>query len=372
MSPTAGALDFLERELDDLRKRELLRSPVAVGEALVLCSNDYLGLASTPPSFEGGASGAGASRLVSGNHPSHADLERALAEWVGLPEALLFSSGYAANVGVLGALANEHDVIVSDSLNHASIIDGCRLSRASVVVAPHLDVRAVDRALSQAAGARRRFVVTEAYFSMDGDVPDLVELRRTCDRHGAALIVDEAHSLGIAGARGGGCCREAGVVPDVLVGTLGKAVGLQGAFVAGSDNLKAWLWNRARSFVFSTGVSPWLAGSARDRVARVIADDAARARLSAVVETFRGRLSEMGAPIAPSRGPIIPWIVGDAARAVELRDRLLARGLYVQAIRPPTVPEGSSRLRITLHARLSDEQLEFALAALGAAASLCT
>jgi 8-amino-7-oxononanoate synthase len=356
-------LEFLTAELDELRARDLFREPASIGGALVLCSNDYLGyaadsdeirlVAARPPS-----SGAGASRLISGEHPEHAALERELAAWVGLESALVFTSGYAANVGTIAALAGVEDVIVSDALNHASIIDGCRLSRARVEVTPHLELAAIEAALIGARFARRRFVVTESYFSMDGDSPDLKRLRDLCDAHDAALLVDEAHALGVLGPRGRGVCADAGVVPDVLVGTLGKAIGMQGAFVAGSPALRAWLWNRARSFVFSTGMAPWLAAVTRHRLARVIADDAARARLEQIVARVRTVLATARAPIAPSRGPILPWITGDAPSAIALRDRLLSQGLFVQAIRPPTVPAGKSRLRITLHARLSDSDVD--------------
>ncbi|MBM4373604.1 MAG: 8-amino-7-oxononanoate synthase [Deltaproteobacteria bacterium] len=364
-----GGLSFLRAELEALEHGDLLRQRPKVGDALVLCSNDYLGYAADPLDDPRAPtvvppSGAGASRLVSGEHPAHVELERSLARWVGLEAALIFSSGYAANVGLLPALAGEADVIVSDELNHASIIDGCRLSRARVVVTPHLDLAAVERALAANATARRRFVVTESYFSMDGDAPPLAELRSLCDAYGAALIVDEAHALGVFGAGGRGRCWLEGVVPDVLVGTLGKAIGLQGAFVAGSPDLEAWLWNRARSFVFSTGIGPALAAAAVLRVERVLADDLGRARLDELASRLRSELRSMHAPLHGSTGPIVPIVVGDARRAVELRERLLAAGVYVQAIRPPTVPEGTSRLRVTLHARLSDAELERALGAL--------
>jgi 8-amino-7-oxononanoate synthase len=361
---------FLEDELEALRAQNLLRVPAVPPDALILCSNDYLGFAADSRELRAVAgspppSGAGASRLISGHHAEHAALEAALAAWVGLPAALVFSSGYAANVGTLAALCGEDDVIVSDALNHASIIDGSRLSRARVAVVPHLDAAAVDAAL--AAPARRKFVVTESYFSMDGDSPDLPRLRAICDAHGAALIVDEAHALGVFGPTGAGSCRAVGVVPDVLIGTLGKAVGMQGAFVAGSAALASWLWNRARSFVFSTGIAPWLAAALRLRVARVIAADAERARLAAIVARVRSAFSERPggpAPIAPSHGPIMPWLCGTPERALALRDQLLARGVFVQAIRPPTVPTGTSRLRITLHARLSDADIDRLLAAI--------
>ena len=357
------------RQLDDdlaaLRAEHLLREPTGPRDGLVLCSNDYLGFAGERTELEvvaaqAAASGAGASRLISGEATEHGALERDLAAWVGMPAALAFSSGYAANVGTLAALAGHDDLIVSDALNHASIIDGCRLSRARVVIVPHRDVAAVEAALG--TSARRRFVVTESYFSMDGDSPDLRALRAACDRHDAALIVDEAHAVGVFGARGAGLCQAAGIVPDVLVGTLGKAVGMQGAFVAGSEALYLWLYNRARSFVFSTGIAPALAEAVRLRVARVAAADDRRARLEAIIARVRAELA--GAPIAPSHGPVLPWLAGTPEAVLALRDRVLARGVFVQAIRPPTVPEGTSRLRITLHAQLSDDLLDRALAAL--------
>lgn len=367
--PGGGALGYLELELATLKGQGLLRTASSHEGALVLCANDYLGYAREP--FDGRsavghavASGAGGSRLVNGEHPAHAALERTLADWVGLEDALLFSSGYAANVGTLAALAGREDVIVSDSLNHASIIDGCRLSRAALKVIPHCDLGAVEQALRESQSSRRRFVVTEGYFSMDADVPDLVGLRRVCDRYDAALVVDEAHSLGIFGREGRGACHHAGIVPDVLVGTLGKSIGLQGAFVAGPRALKAWLWNRARTFVFSTGVSPWLSTLTEARVHQVIADDAGRQRLAAIVSHVRTELAKAGAPLLPSQGPILPWLVGEPRLAVAFRERLLGQGLFVQAIRPPTVPVGTSRLRITLHAQLSDAEVAFTLAGL--------
>src|SRR6185369_8021158 len=264
-------------------------------ERLQLCSNDYLGYAADPwPEAGEAPSGAGASRLVTGNHAEHERAEATLAEWLGGEAALLFSSGYAANVGVLSSLAGPGDVIVSDGLNHASIIDGCRLSGATVRVVPHLAARAVEAALIEAKGARRRWVVTESYFSMDGDTPDLAGLRAICDAHDAALLVDEAHAIGVFGPRGRGLCAEAGIAPDVLVGTGGKALGLHGAFVVGSAPLRRWLWNRARSFVFSTGVSPSLASALASRAHRVAADDPARARLAALSMRLRTGLAELG------------------------------------------------------------------------------
>ncbi|WP_437778876.1 aminotransferase class I/II-fold pyridoxal phosphate-dependent enzyme [Sorangium sp. So ce1097] len=363
-----GALRHLQEELSELQRAGLLRNPpesAAPAGMLVLCSNDYLGYAALPGSPSGdAASGAGASRLVSGTHEAHLMAERELAGWLGTEAALLFSSGYAANVGVLSALARPGDVIVSDALNHASIIDGCRLSRATVEVVRHLDLASVEDALVRAAGARRRWVVTESLFSMDGDTPDLRGLRALCDRHDAALIVDEAHALGVCGPGGAGLCAGAGVRPDVFVGTLGKSLGLHGAFVAGSSMLRTYLWNRARSFVFSTGISPTVALAAVDRVRRAAADDAGRARLAMVTDRLRAALRALGARLlSGSSGPILPWILESPAAAVEMSQRLAREGILVQAIRPPTVPAGTSRLRITSNATLSEADVERALAA---------
>lgn len=357
----------LEEELRQLDAQGLLRRPQAIAEgALVLCSNDYLGYAASPlRGAEGIAGGAGASRLISGDHPALARAESVIADWVGTETSLLFSSGYAANVGCISALAGPDDVIVSDRLNHASIIDGCRLSRARIEVVPHLDLDAAASTLARHRSARRRWLITESYFSMDGDSPDLRALRRICDEARAGLIVDEAHALGVFGPQGSGLCAAAGVRPDVLIGTLGKAVGLSGAFIAGSTTCRRLLWNRARSFVFSTGLSPSLASAVEDRIAVVQADERSRSRLRAVVVVFREALAERGAPIAPeSHGPIVPWMIGDAAAAVARSESLRKQGVVVIAIRPPTVPPGSARLRITLHARLTDDDCRRSVEAL--------
>ncbi|MBK9261184.1 MAG: 8-amino-7-oxononanoate synthase [Polyangiaceae bacterium] len=362
-----GALQFLETEIKALDEQGLLRShkPPPIG-ALVMCSNDYLGYASDPwlgnARIEHPASGAGASRLVSGEFPEHARAEQTIASWLDTEAALLFSSGYAANVGTISALAQKGDVIVSDALNHASIIDGCRLSGATVAVVPHNNPDAVARALDHAHHARRRWVVTESYFSMDGDAPDLKRLRTICDHHGAALIVDEAHAIGTLGPAGRGIAASMNVAPDVLVGTLGKSIGLQGAFVAGPRALRTWLWNRARSFVFSTGISPSLASAIHERVLQVAQDEPRRERLEKVARHLRTELARIVGPaLMPSDGPILPVFIGAPDAAVRISNRLRERGVLVQAIRPPTVPTGTSRLRITAHARLSDQQIELFL-----------
>jgi 8-amino-7-oxononanoate synthase len=358
------ALGFLDEALEAARRQHLLRERTEATAkprtGLSYCSNDYLGLASRVGA--GGTAGAGASRLLGGDRDAHRHLEAAAAALVGAPDALVFSSGYAANLGVLTALAGPGDLIVSDALNHASIIDGARLSRARIQVVAHLDVDAVERALEAPRG-RRAFVVTESYFSMDADTPDLRALRQACDRHGAALVVDEAHALGVLGPEGRGLCAGAGVVPDVLVGTFGKAFGAAGAFVAGSPSLILWCWNRARSFVFSTGLSPALAELALQGITAAGAEPDRRARVLAAADLLRDGMRQAG--LQPlGYGPIVPWVVGDAAKAWRVAAELQAEGVDVRAIRPPTVPPGTARLRMTVTADHAAAEVERALGVL--------
>jgi 8-amino-7-oxononanoate synthase len=360
-SGSPPALAHLRDDLAALEAESLLRvpPPPLPGGTLVFCSNDYLGLA--PRLAEPVAAGSGASRLVSGNSPEHTAVEASLAAWLRLEAAIVFSSGYAANVGAVSALAGPRDLIVSDQLNHASIIDGCRLSRARVQVVPHNDVPAVASALATRT-ERRAWVITESYFSMDADGPDLPALRSVCDEHGAALFVDEAHALGVLGPDGRGRSAEAGVVPDVLVGTFGKSFGSSGAFVAGSADLRLWLWNRARSFVFSTGLSPAVAVAARRAIALAQGEPALRRATIARAGELRDGLSALGLPPL-GFGHIVPVLIGDSARALRIAQLLLERGVFVSAIRPPTVPRGTARLRFTVTAAHTAEDVAHALRA---------
>jgi 8-amino-7-oxononanoate synthase len=348
----AVTLRWIDEALATLSRAGLLREPsppiVAAGpyverggrRYLNLCSNDYLSLARRDAR---GPAGAGASRLIVGDTVEHRTLEGALAEWLGVESVLLFSSGYAANVGAISALVGPEDLVVSDALNHASIIDGCRLSRARVEVVGHRDVAAFDAALARPA--RRKLVVTDGYFSMDGTRAPVGALAEVCRRHEAMFHVDEAHGFGVWGPHGRGVCAEANVVPDIWMGTLGKAFGASGAFIAGRRSLTTWLWNRARSFVFSTGLAPASATAALAALP-VIREGAQTAALHANVRVLRDALGSR----ADGEGPIVPIVIGDPARTVAISRELFERGLFAQAIRPPTVPAGTSRLRITVQA----------------------
>jgi 8-amino-7-oxononanoate synthase len=352
---TPQGLRFLEASLAQERGRDLFRErPAPYADSRSFCSNDYLGLASLPAPPR--AAGAGASRLVTGEREEHVELERAAAALVGQPAALAFASGYSANAGLIPALAGPGDVVVSDALNHASLIDGARLSRAQIVIAPHLAVDAVERAL-RAPRQGRAFVITESYFGMDADGPDLRALRAACDEHDAALIVDEAHALGVLGPDGRGRCAEAGIAPDALVGTFGKAFGAAGAFVAGCPALVTWLWNKARTFVFSTGMSPAVAAAARAGMATAQAEPFRRERVLALAAQLRAAL-ECGGIQPRGFGHILPWVIGEPATALGLAALLRARDLNVRAIRPPTVPHGTARIRLTVTAAHDGTDIE--------------
>ncbi len=347
------SLPFLREELDSLRDRDQLRVPRSDDALLGFASNDYLGIArasSTPW-------GATGSRLISGNHPELRALEGELARWLRFPSALAFTSGYAANVGALSALLGPDDLVFSDALNHASLIDGIRLSRATVRVFPHNDLEALGRLLGETASRRRTWVVTESYFSMDADGPDLGALRELCTRASSYLYLDEAHALGVTGPAGRGLAAAANIVPDVFAATLGKSLGAQGAFIAGPPELYEFLWNRARSFVFSTGLSPAVATAARAAIEQVEAAESARRLLARRSADLRARLSASGLDVR-GHGPIVPLVFGSEAAALALGERLAQRGFHVQPIRPPTVPTGTSRVRITLSAHETDAQVE--------------
>lgn len=349
-------LGHLHEALAALDRQGLRRTPPEPSEALSFCSNDYLGLACR---FAPAArTGAGASRLIAGERRVHRELERELASWLGTEAALVFSSGYAANVGAVSALATAGDLLVSDERNHASIIDGARLSRARVAVTPHNDLLAIEKVLSSRSEARA-WVVVESYYSMDADGPDLRQLRSVCDAYGAALYVDEAHALGVMGPSGRGRAAAANVLPDVLVGTLGKSLGSQGAFVAGSDVLRDWLWNRARSFVFSTGLAPVAAEAARLALQHLLANPDLQQKVDRLSQRLRDGVAARRPDLdVRGFGHVIPIVVGSSASAIQLSERLKEQSIFIPAIRPPTVPEGTARLRLTVTAAHQDSDID--------------
>jgi glycine C-acetyltransferase/8-amino-7-oxononanoate synthase len=325
---------------------------------LLLCSNNYLGLADHPRVREAAAeaalgwgAGAGGSRLISGNMAPHRRLEERLAAFKGYEAALLFGSGYLANLGAISALAGRDTVVFSDELNHASIVDGCRLARAETFVYRHGDVEHLAWGLSE-AGQRASLIVTDGVFSMDGDVAPLEDLARLARTHDCRLMVDEAHATGSVGPGGRGSVAAAGLSEevDLVVGTLGKALGSYGAYVCASDELSEYLLNTARSFIFSTALPPPVLAAALAALELLEAEPERVRDLSANAATLRQGLVAEGLAAGGGQSQIVPLEVGDAGRTMELCERLLERGVFAQGIRPPTVPPGSSRLRFSVMA----------------------
>jgi 8-amino-7-oxononanoate synthase len=365
----AGATELLDMgdRLAELRESGLHRRLSVVEGAqgpevvldgrpvLLLCSNNYLGLADHPAvrrsaadaALEWGAS-AGASRLISGTMALHGELERSLAEFKRRPSALLFGSGYLANTGTIAALAGEGELIASDELNHASIIDGCRLAKADTFVYRHADVEHLEWGLRRSHG-RATMIVTDGVFSMDGDVAPLPELAELARRHRCRLVVDEAHGTGCLGPGGRGSVAAAGLEDevDVLIGTLGKALGGYGAYVCGSAELTEFLVNSARPFIFSTALPPPAVAAASAALEVLIAHPRRVERLAMNARVLRDGLLDQGLPVGPGDTQIVPVTVGSAKDATALCARVLERGVFAQAIRPPTVPAGTSRLRMT-------------------------
>jgi glycine C-acetyltransferase len=343
---------------------------------LLLCSNDYLGLAGHPRVREAAAeaalcwgAGAGASRLISGNMAPHRRLEERLAAFKGYEAALLFGSGYLANIGTISALAGRGGVVFSDRLNHASIVDGCRLARAETFVYRHCDVEHLEWGLRKAAG-RGSLIVSDSVFSMDGDVAPLADLARLAREHRCRLLVDEAHATGALGPGGRGAVAEAGLSGevDLVVGTLGKALGSYGAYVCGSAELSEYLLNSARSFIFSTALPPPALAAAQAALELLEAEPQRVRRLRANAATLRAGLLAEGLAAAGGTSQVVPLEVGEAEPTMELCERLLERGVFAQGIRPPTVPPGSSRLRFSVMATHEEAELRDAARLAGDAA----
>jgi 8-amino-7-oxononanoate synthase len=383
-------MQWMDDELADRREQDLLRVRprlesaqgvrVRLGgqEFVSFASNDYLNLAADPRLARAAARaakrfgcGAGASPLVTGCLPQHRLLERDLARWERTEAALVFSSGFAANLATVSALASTGDAIFSDALNHASIIDGCRLSHAQVHVYDHADACHLDRLLrAEGNRARRRLIVTDTVFSMEGDFAPLAELIELAERYDCLLLLDEAHATGVFGEKGRGITELLSQRTDrnpqrtMKVGTLSKALGSQGGFVCGTRRQIAWLINQARPYIYSTALSPPVAAAARRALKIVEAEPGSRQRLLQMAARLREQLCGSGIDAGHSQSQIIPVVVGESYDALQVAARLKRSGLLVPAIRPPSVPQGTARLRVSLTAGHTDEDVSRLVAAL--------
>ncbi|MGE5172326.1 MAG: 8-amino-7-oxononanoate synthase [Betaproteobacteria bacterium] len=381
----AQKLRMFEHELLQLEEKYLLRRPIVIesydgprvtiaGKSLLLmCSNDYLGLSNHPKLREAARTaierygfGAGASRLVSGTSSLHQELEDRLSRFKGTESAVLFNSGYAANTGLIPAIAGEGDVVLSDSLNHASIIDGCRLSKAEIFVYQHKDMNHLEALLWKSHNARRKLIVTDGVFSMDGDLAPLPDLVFLAEKYGALLMVDDAHGTGVLGKTGRGVVEHFGLdnrVP-IQMGTLGKALGSFGAYAAGNRSLIDFLMNRSRSFIYSTALPPAVCAASIAAIDIIEQERALRIKLWQNRERFIAGLKHLGISSGNSESPVVPLIIGDSEKTMKAGSRLYDYGIYASAIRPPTVAEGTARIRMTLMASHTDRDIDAALSGL--------
>jgi glycine C-acetyltransferase len=382
-----GALDFLKEELAELDEQGLLlhirtlegptggRARFDGREVINLASNNYLGLANHPRLNEAAAkaalelgAGSGAVRTIAGTMSSHHDLERRFADFKHAEDTLMFQSGFTSNAGTVAAILTKDDVIVSDQLNHASIIDGARLSRAEIKVFPHKDAGAADDLLAESARpGRRQLLITDGVFSMDGDIAPLPELVEVAEKRGAIMMIDDAHASGVLGTGGAGTVDHFGLHGrvDIQVGTLSKAIGVLGGFIAGPRDLITWLKNRGRPYLFSTSAPPAVVAACIAAL-DVIRDEPDRLeRLWSNTRMFKERLHELGFDTGESETPITPVIVGDESKTQELSRRLFEQGVFTPAIVFPTVPRGRARVRTIVTADHTATDLEEAAAAFG-------
>ncbi len=383
MRDLAAELADIDRQ-DLYRRRRLLDSPQGAHvrvdglDYVSFCSNDYLGLASDSRISDAAAEslrhlglGAGASHLVSGHHRVHDDLEHALAEFVGMPRALLFSAGYLANLAIVSVLASRSSDVFADRLNHASLNDAMLLSRARCRRYAHCDLAALESLLVRSMAADK-IVVTDAVFSMDGDIAPLPGIAQLCERYGAWLVIDDAHGFGVLGASGGGALSHFGLdSPHIAyVGTLGKAAGAAGAFVAGSEQLVELLIQRARTYIYTTASPPHLAAGVLKSIEIMRSEPWRRQRLAELAERLYGKLKLRKWRLLASQTAIQPLIVGENSECIHLSEVLAAMGILVPAIRPPTVAKGSARLRISLSAAHAEADVDHLIDALQRAEAL--
>ncbi len=385
-----NSLKWLDRELSAIREKGLFRDlteletgqtpEVSIGgrKYILLGSNGYLGLSVHPEvkkaaaaALEKYGTGSGGSRLVSGTTDLHRRLEEKIAAFKKTEAAVVFSSGYLANIGTIQALAGPGDLILSDELNHASIIDGCRISGAEVKIYGHLDFNRLESLLSGERSSRRKLIVTDTVFSMDGDLADLSEICEISDRYGCMLMVDEAHATGVLGRRGSGATEHFGVEKRVSVamGTLSKAVGSIGGYIAGDRRLIDFIKNRARSFIFDTSL-PASALAASAAAIKIIERDLdRRSHLWQMINLFKTGLEKTGLEVLPSQSAIVPVFIGEPGPAMEFASALRAGGIYTPAVRPPSVPSGKCRIRASIMATHEKKHIESALAAFEKAAA---
>lgn len=379
------SIDFIEKELFELRQNDLYRDlrtiegtqgrkVVIHGKELVcFCSNDYLGLASDPQvvedfkkaSQEFGV-GAGGSRLISGNMEPHNRLEAQLAVFKRTEKSIVFPTGYMANLGAISALAGQEDAVIIDRLNHASIIDGAKLSGAKILVYRHCDLDSLHDALERAKIYRRRLIITDSVFSMDGDIPHLPDIISLAKRYNAITMIDEAHATGVFGATGRGIAEHFGVEGeiDVIMGTLSKAAGCLGGYICGSKHLIDYIRNRARSFIYTTALPPAICAAAVRALEIIDSEPERRDRLWRNVSYFRSQIDDEAHNMMNSSSHIIPILIGDAHSAVEKSRHLYKNGYLVSAIRPPSVPKGQSRLRISIMSSHTEEDIKGLIQAL--------
>ena len=379
-------ISWIKDELESIKEKGLLRALREIGspqsaeielddkKVINFCSNDYLGLASEPLLKRAAHSaamkwgtGSGSSRLIAGNLSIFTELEEKIARFKGTESALLYPSGYHANLGVIPSLVGQGDAVFSDVLNHASIIDGCRLSNARKVIFEHCDPDDLDNKLSLNKRARRKLVIVESLFSMEGDMAPLPEIIEISRKHGAMIMVDDAHATGVMGATGRGSLEHFGLLgedADVVMGTLGKALGSSGAFICGKRKLMDYLVNRSRTFIFTTGPSPISAGVAIEALRLIDEQPWRKERTLSHSERVRSALSVKGDYTGQSIAVIVPVVIGDAKITMQICEKMLERGIYVQGIRPPTVPEGTSRLRLSFSASHTDEHINTLIEAL--------
>jgi len=376
--------NFLKDEINDLKKKGLYRelrtvegeqdSSVVINgkRVLMFSSNNYLGLANHPElkkaSMDAASrygTGSGGSRLISGDMEVHRTLEKELALFKEAERALLFSSGYHANIGTISALAGKGDVVLSDDLNHASIVDGCRLSKGEVRIYKHTDMNSLEETLRGSSRFRKRLIVTDSVFSMDGDIAPLPDIVDLAEKYSALVMVDDAHGTGILGKKGKGVIEHFGLggKVDIQMGTLGKALGSFGAYIAGSEDLIHYLVNKARSLLYTTALPPSVCGSALAALKLLGEQPELVSQLRNNARYFREGMRDLGYLIPEGETPILPLILGDASVTMNMARDLFNEGIYVQGIRSPTVPDETSRLRITLMATHTAEELDFGLRA---------